>query len=87
MSFDLEFADSTYLDYLTDGTEFAFQIQFTSSDSYQVDLVFPKCRMLDSTVSGGTGTMIESHNVQVMEDPVFGSVDAIVINKQDGYLK
>ena len=87
MSFDLEFADSTYLDYLTNGTEFAFQIQFTSSSSYQVDLVFPKCRMLDSTVSGGTGTMIESHNVQVMEDSVFGSVDAIVINKQDGYLK
>jgi len=86
LSFDLEFANKTYLDYLTGGTEFAFQIQFTTSDSYQVDVVFPKCRMLDATISGGTGTMVEAHNVQVMEHAVYGSVDVIVINKQSEYL-
>lgn len=87
LSVTLEFEDATYLDYLTNGTQIALEVDCvasiigTASKYYGFDLAFPILQCRSVQVGGGTDKMTAQLDLAVLQDATLGSVEIEIYNK------
>ena len=88
LTFEVEFEDNTYLNYLTNqntlGLEFDFVSGTLAGDAslyYGGQVLFPMTKLTSCRVSGGVGTLIASCEALVMDDGTNPTVQATVFDK------
>jgi hypothetical protein len=88
LSFDVEFEDSTYLDYVTSENVVALEFDFTtatlaggSTVYYGMNLLFPMTKVQVVNVTGGVGTLIASCTAKVFDDGTNATVQATTFDK------
>uniref|UniRef100_A0A6M3L9E3 Tail protein n=1 Tax=viral metagenome TaxID=1070528 RepID=A0A6M3L9E3_9ZZZZ len=93
LSFTVEFADNTYLAYLTSQNNLGLEFQFVSSTLagaatvyYGLNLAFPSVKLTSCTVTGGVGTLIASCEALVLHDGTGPTVQATIFDKTAAYL-
>lgn len=75
---------------IMDGEYFGVRLTATGAEyetgkNYAVDIVFPRCAVLQAPVSVSGKVLAEAGDLVVLEDDTYGSVIATVTNKVEGY--
>ena len=87
LSLDLEFDDTTEIDYVTAQTDLNLQINLQgASGSYGVNLIWPQVRFTAADITGGVGVLLRGSDLAVQQDGTYGSFHVQVINQQTDYL-
>ncbi len=93
LSFSAEFADNTYLAYLTSQNNLGLEFRFVSSTLagnasmyYGLNLAFPSVKLTAVPVTGGVDTLIANCEAIVMNDGTGPTVQATVFDKTAAYL-
>ena len=93
LSFTVEFADNTYLAYLTSQNNLGLEFQFVSGTLagaatvyYGCNIAFPAVKLTSVTVTGGVGTLIANCEGLIMNDGTGPTVQATVFDKTASYL-
>ena len=58
---------------------------FETGQNYQVELIFPKCSILNAPISNDDQKLAEAGDLIVLQDDTYGSVVATVKNLQTAY--
>jgi hypothetical protein len=59
--------------------------EFETGKNYYVDVVFPKCAVLNAPISVGGNELSEAGDLQVLQDATYGSVLVEIANKVTAY--
>lgn len=54
--------------------------EFATGENYSVEMIFPRCNILDAPISSDGMVMAEAGDIQILEDDTYGSVIVNVIN-------
>ena len=82
----LELDSSTWLDYLTAGSNIALRVALTGTGSYAAQLVFPRLRVAEIGLGGGMLTLTQDASMETFEQDAYSSVHLDVTNQVAGYL-
>ena len=93
LSFSVEFADNTYLAYLTSQNNLGLEFQFVSATLagaatvyYGCNIAFPSVKLTAVPVTGGVGPLIANCEALVLHDGTGPTVQATVFDKSAAYL-
>lgn len=87
---DRDFRDFILQQHISDNDTFGVYLLaegavFDSPHKYQVEMIFPKCAVLQAPISVDGKRLAEAGNLQVLEDDTYGSIIVKVKNLQSAY--
>ena len=92
ISIDRKMREMIMQRHMIDNSQFGMRLlaegaEYQAGHKYQVELIFPRLAVLAADPKVAGKVMTEAGNIQVLEDPVYGSVIARVKNLQQGYAR
>lgn len=90
LSLDRKMKEMILQRHLIDNTQFGMRILcegalYDGSNKYQAEAIYPVCAVLKDTIKVGDKVIGETGDLQILEDPTYGSVICRVKNLQSGY--
>jgi hypothetical protein len=90
LKLDRQFRDFIMQQKIVDNEYFGVQMtatgaEFETGKNYYVDIVFPRCAVLNAPLKINGNFLGEEGDLQVLEDDTYGSVRVEIANKVSGY--
>lgn len=90
LSFGREFRDFIMKQHISDNDTFGVHVlfqgaEYESGKNYEIEVIFPKCGVLNAPPSVDGERLVETGDFQILEDDTYGSVIARVRNLQSAY--